>query len=206
MTKKRVYISGKMRGLKPEQFAPVFEKAKNFLESKGYEVVNPVDFEEEKMKTCECWADFIIFDLQILKTCNAIYMLQNWQDIWGAKVEFNFANGHGLEILYQEKPFPRIDEIKPVLVMELPKSVNDMKPGILYLKHNNDGTYESFHLCPCGCGEPVYLQYGGKGWDLKFSSVGAEGLSSVTINPSIGCFDIPCKSHYFIRNNKIVWV
>lgn len=194
-----------MRGLDPEKFAPIFEKARRFLESKGYEVVNPVDFEEEKMKTCECWADFIIFDLPILKTCNAIYMLQNWQDSWGAKVEFDFANGHGLEILYQEKPFPRIDEIKPVLVMELPKSVNDMKHGILYLKHNEDDTYESFHLCPCGCGEPVYLQYGGKGWNITLSINGRE-LKSVTISPSVGCFDFPCKSHYFIRNNKIVWV
>ena len=205
MPKKKVYISGKMRGLDPEKFAPIFEKARRFLESKGYEVVNPVDFEEEKMKTCECWADFIIFDLPILKTCNAIYMLQNWQDSWGAKVEFDFANGHGLEILYQEKPFPRIDEIKPVLVMELPKSVNDMKHGILYLKHNEDDTYESFHLCPCGCGEPVYLQYGGKGWNITLSINGRE-LKSVTISPSVGCFDFPCKSHYFIRNNKIVWV
>lgn len=205
MPKKKVYISGKMRGLDPEKFAPIFEKARRFLESKGYEVVNPVDFEEEKMKTCECWADFIIFDLPILKTCNAIYMLQNWQDSWGAKVEFDFANGHGLEILYQEKPFPRIDEIKPVLVMELPKSVNDMKHGILYLKHNEDDTYESFHLCPCGCGEPVYLQYGGKGWNITLSINGRE-LKSVTISPSVGCFDFPCKSHYFIRENKIIWV
>ena len=205
MPKKKVYISGKMRGLDPEQFAPIFEKARRFLESKGYEVVNPVDFEEEKMKTCECWADFIIFDLPILKTCNAIYMLQNWQDSWGAKVEFDFANGHGLEILYQEKPFPRIDEIKPVLVMELPKSVNDMKHGILYLKHNEDDTYESFHLCPCGCGEPVYLQYGGKGWNITLS-INGRGLKSVTISPSVGCFDFPCKSHYFIRENKIIWV
>lgn len=194
-----------MRGLDPEKFAPIFEKARRFLESKGYEVVNPVDFEEEKMKTCECWADFIIFDLPILKTCNAIYMLQNWQDSWGAKVEFDFANGHGLEILYQEKPFPRIDEIKPVLVMELPKSVNDMKHGILYLKHNEDDTYESFHLCPCGCGEPVYLQYGGKGWNITLSINGRE-LKSVTISPSVGCFDFPCKSHYFIHENKIIWV
>lgn len=205
MPKKKVYISGKMRGLDPEQFTPCFEKARQFLESKGYEVVNPVDFEEEKMKTCECWADFIIFDLPILKTCNAIYMLQNWQDSWGAKVEFNFANGHGLEILYQEKPFPRIDEIKPVLVMELPKSVNDMKHGILYLKHNEDDTYESFHLCPCGCGEPVYLLYGGKGWNITLS-INGRGLKSVTISPSVGCFDFPCKSHYFIRENKIIWV
>lgn len=205
MPKKRVYISGKMRGLKPEQFAPVFEKAKNFLESKGYEVANPVDFEEEKMETCGCWADFILFDLQILKTCNAIYMLHNWYDSWGAKTEFNFANGHGLEILYQEKPFPKIDEIKPVLVMELPKSINDMKHGILYLKYNEDNTYESFHLCPCGCGEPVYLQYGGKGWNITLSINGRE-LKSVTISPSVGCFDFPCKSHYFIRENKIIWV
>jgi len=89
--------------------------------------------------------------------------------------------------------------------MELPKSVNDMKHGILYLKHNEDDTYESFHLCPCGCGEPVYLQYGGKGWNITLSINGRE-LKSVTISPSVGCFDFPCKSHYFIRENKIIWV
>lgn len=206
MEKQRVYISGKMRFMDEEESRRLFAEAQENLEAQGFDVINPWDLEDEKMRQCAEWAEFILFDLKIVKTCDKIYMLNNWKDSFGAKTEFDFASGHGLDILYQENPFPKVDEIKPVLVLELPKSAKDMKQGVLYLKQNKeDGTYESFHLCPCGCGEPVYLQYGGKGWDLKLNMEGDE-LKSVTINPSVGCFDFPCKSHYFIRDNKIIWV
>lgn len=98
----------------------------------------------------------------------------------------------------------RLTEIKPVLVKEFPKWPEEFKEGEIYVK--NDGPYRgSFHLCPCGCGEPVYLEYGPRHWDLKLRLDG-DKAESITVSPSIYTPDYKCQSHYFIRDNKIVWV
>lgn len=57
------------------------------------------------------------------------------------------------------------------------------------------------HLCPCGCRNKVVTPLNKPhGWVLS------ENGSMVTLFPSIGNFHIPCRSHYWIRNNEIVWV
>ena len=38
-----------------------------------------------------------------------------------------------------------------------------------------------------------------KGWKLS------ETDGEVTLHPSIGSFNLPCRSHYFIRGNTVVW-
>lgn len=55
------------------------------------------------------------------------------------------------------------------------------------------------HLCACGCGEKIVTPLGKDGWHLWLR----DGIA--TLNPSIGNFNIPCKSHYFITNNKVRW-
>lgn len=100
--KLKVYISGKMRGMDEKDSRRLFSEAKKYLEQQGYEAINPWDLEGEKMKVCHEWADFIIYDLHILKKCDMIFMLQNWYDSWGAQVEYAFANGHGIKVEYQK--------------------------------------------------------------------------------------------------------
>lgn len=55
------------------------------------------------------------------------------------------------------------------------------------------------HLCACGCGEKTVTPLGENGWELHYTDAG------VSLSPSIGNFSIPCKSHYFISDNKVVW-
>ena len=55
------------------------------------------------------------------------------------------------------------------------------------------------HLCACGCGEKIVTPLGKDGWHLWLR----DGIA--TLNPSIGNSNIPCKSHYFITNNKVRW-
>ncbi len=57
----------------------------------------------------------------------------------------------------------------------------------------------SVHLCPCGCGDKVYLPF-------KETNVSGEywGLSSNTFTPSI-FKRLGCKSHYFIKNGLVQW-
>jgi hypothetical protein len=55
------------------------------------------------------------------------------------------------------------------------------------------------HNCFCGCGCKVVTPISRQGW-----SVGFDG-ESVTLHPSVGNYELPCQSHYFIRNDQVVW-
>jgi hypothetical protein len=57
----------------------------------------------------------------------------------------------------------------------------------------------TIHLCPCGCGNKVVAPLSPNDWSLTF-----DGLS-ISLSPSIGNWSFPCKSHYWIREDKIVW-
>lgn len=55
------------------------------------------------------------------------------------------------------------------------------------------------HKCCCGCGREVITPLSPTDWSLTFDG------ETITLNPSIGNWNFECKSHYFIRNNKVVW-
>lgn len=55
------------------------------------------------------------------------------------------------------------------------------------------------HLCACGCGEKVVLPIDPEFWSVQYNG------ETVSLTPSIGNFQFPCKSHYWIRENKIIW-
>lgn len=55
------------------------------------------------------------------------------------------------------------------------------------------------HLCPCGCGNKIVTPLSPTGWILTF-----DGLS-ISLTPSIGSWNLECKSHYWIIKNKIEW-
>lgn len=87
----------------------------------------------------------------------------------------------------------KVTELKPVFVDTMPKVKEE---GILYISLEFLGTS---HLCPCGCGEEAYIPINPPhGWMMT-----REG-DTVTLSPSLK-HTFKCKSHYFIRENKIVW-
>jgi hypothetical protein len=55
------------------------------------------------------------------------------------------------------------------------------------------------HLCCCGCGQEVSITLGPTDWRLVFDG------KTVSLEPSIGSWSLPCQSHYFITRNRIVW-
>lgn len=71
-----------------------------------------------------------------------------------------------------------------------------LEDGILYFSEE----YKTvIHLCPCGCKNKVVTAIGKIWWHLF------EENSEITLSPSVGNFQFPCKSHYFIRNNEIIY-
>jgi hypothetical protein len=55
------------------------------------------------------------------------------------------------------------------------------------------------HLCACGCGTKVITPLGSHDWVLTFDG-------TVTLRPSVGNGQQPCRSHYYIRHNCIEWL
>jgi hypothetical protein len=93
-----VYLSGKITGDK--HFKKKFLKAKVKLVKNGYDVINPCDI--------SCYADFLSYeqflhiDYALIDCCDCIYMLKDWKDSNGARLELNYAKCKGKEILYEE--------------------------------------------------------------------------------------------------------
>lgn len=70
--------------------------------------------------------------------------------------------------------------------------------GFLYVSKEYQ---TAIHLCACGCGEKTVTPLGGPhGWGLMIQGTRA------TLSHSIGNYQIPCKSHYFIKDGKIIFV
>lgn len=72
-----------------------------------------------------------------------------------------------------------------------------LEPAVLYV---SEKYRTAAHLCPCGCGEKVRTQLGDLGWCLTTGRYGP------TLYPSIGNWQKPCRSHYFIRDGRVLWL
>lgn len=57
----------------------------------------------------------------------------------------------------------------------------------------------AIHRCACGCGEEVVTPLSPASWSLTYNG------DTVSLRPSIGNWGFECRSHYWIRNNRVVW-
>jgi hypothetical protein len=55
------------------------------------------------------------------------------------------------------------------------------------------------HKCCCGCGEEVVTPLSPTDWELIFDG------DTVSLYPSIGNWNFKCRSHYWIRRNRVEW-
>jgi hypothetical protein len=55
------------------------------------------------------------------------------------------------------------------------------------------------HLCACGCGKKVMTPLGETDWSFE------EVDGGPTLRPSIGSWQLPCRSHYWIASGNIRW-
>ena len=98
----KIYLSGKITGLDKEVYTRQFERAESFYKTSGFDVINPVKIGEEVLKQNPSakWEDFMQKDLEALKTCTHIALLEGWEESKGAKMEKTEAEKLGLEIMY----------------------------------------------------------------------------------------------------------
>ena len=88
----------------------------------------------------------------------------------------------------------KLNRIKLLKVHYVPKT---LEPGILYVSEEFGA---ALHLCACGCGNKVSTPIGPTDWTVKETPIGP------TLNPSVGNWQFPCKSHYYIRDGQIEWM
>lgn len=57
----------------------------------------------------------------------------------------------------------------------------------------------AIHRCACGCGNQVVTPFSPTDWQLTFDG------RTVSLKPSIGNWNFPCQSHYFITKGRVRW-
>lgn len=87
----------------------------------------------------------------------------------------------------------RSARFKHKLVDSIPEK---LQPGILYVAKDGD---VAGHLCACGCRREVITPLSPTDWSLTVDRRGA------TLDPSIGNWAFPCRSHYLIWDGEVVW-
>ena len=95
---------------------------------------------------------------------------------------------------------PRLPQVqlRPIFVEVLPP-FDSIKDGDIWISHK----HRTVNLrCPCGCGELTVLSLHPSRWHVYFDgkSVSLKGPTGGSVWASSGC-----GSHYFIRNNAVVW-
>lgn len=54
------------------------------------------------------------------------------------------------------------------------------------------------HKCACGCGNEVVMHLSPTDWKLTFDG------ETISLYPSVGNWQFPCRSHYWIRKNMAI--
>ena len=105
----KVYISGKIgEEVLSEATRQKFAKAEEYLRSWDFEVFNPTTSglglraeELARENGTDFYTEIMKLDLAELERCDAIYMLKDWCDSPGAKVEHFRAVELGLVVWYE---------------------------------------------------------------------------------------------------------
>ena len=86
-----------------------------------------------------------------------------------------------------------MEKIELMKVEFMPMSLD---AGILYV---SEKYRVAAHLCPCGCGSKIVTPLGPTEWYFT------EDDQKATLYPSMGNWQLPCRSHYWIVDGEIEW-
>ena len=71
-----------------------------------------------------------------------------------------------------------------------------LEEGVLYVSVEYGS---AVHKCFCGCGVKVATPFTPTDWKLTFDG------DTVSLSPSVGNWDLPCRSHYVIKRDVVHW-
>ena len=87
----------------------------------------------------------------------------------------------------------RLHRVSHRFVERVPSPLED---GVVYV---SIGFGTVVHKCCCGCGDKVVTPLTPVDWAVVYDG------QSISLHPSIGRWDAPCRSHYWIRNDRVIW-
>ncbi len=96
----KIYIAGPMRGI-PEHNYPAFDNARDELQAQGFSPVSPADLDREAGVPTDPEASIDIRAClrracEALLECDAIGLLEGWEDSLGARAEASLAAAAGM--------------------------------------------------------------------------------------------------------------
>lgn len=95
----KIYISGPITGT--DDYLDRFADAEKALKEIGYiNIVNPAE-EGTKLPEDSSHEDYMRLSFDLLKDCDAIYLLKGWKKSPGANQEYGYAIAKGMEIKYE---------------------------------------------------------------------------------------------------------
>lgn len=106
----RVFIAGKISGLDLKEVKERFEGAENLIESIGLEPISPL----KNGINSEVLDPHFYRDVELLLTCNAILLLDNWTESSGARIEKFIAEERGMILMYESIIFSANLRIKMI--------------------------------------------------------------------------------------------
>lgn len=96
--KNKIYISGPITGLPPQEVNNIFERIATNLNSLGWEAVNPLN---NGLPSDASYNEHMLRDLDLLADCRAIFMLKGWENSKGARIEFAEAVARKMTIMFE---------------------------------------------------------------------------------------------------------
>ncbi|WP_322858194.1 DUF6527 family protein [Mycobacterium europaeum] len=82
--------------------------------------------------------------------------------------------------------------LTPEFVEYIPSQLDD---GALYV---SIPYCTAVHKCACGCGYKVVTPISPADWQILFDG------EAVSLFPSVGNWEFPCQTHYWIRSNRVI--
>lgn len=104
-----VYLSGKIT--ENDNYINDFALSEQFLEKKGYCVLNPCRIGEVSSKELT-HEQYMKICYTLIDVCDFIFMLSGWQKSKGANAELTYAKSLGKKVMYQDyyAPFRKVND------------------------------------------------------------------------------------------------
>lgn len=96
----KIYISGPISGLDEQVVCSAFTKVENRLKQWGFIPVSPLNNGLPKTAPYE---EHMRRDLELLRECDSIYMLNGWERSQGCRIEWKEAVTLGIRITYEKE-------------------------------------------------------------------------------------------------------
>lgn len=96
----KIYISGKITGLSRHKYLSNFRKVERKLLKLGYTPINPARVNDTLPRNTN-YESYMNMSICMLSFCDTIYMMSNWKDSNGARIEHDYAKRNNYKIIYE---------------------------------------------------------------------------------------------------------